>query len=308
MVLTTIALVASAQYPNKPIKVINPYGVGGTGDIVARLIAQKLSEQSGHPFIVENRTGAGGRIGYGYVAKADADGYTLASTEVSFVILPNLYPDLPWGAKDLVPVTIYARNPFALVVRADARFKTLGELVEFAKANPGKVTYGSAGMGSINHMLGERFAREAKVELTHVPYKGAGEAFTGVLTGSIDMLLTSMPTVVGQVKSGQVNALAVTSNARSPALPSVPTATESGVPFVASNWFGYTAPKGTSKEVVAWLHAQGLKVLALPEVKDRLRAMGAEASGEGPEEFAATIQEDYKRWGELIRAAGIKVE
>lgn len=307
--LCAMSGVASAQYPARPVKIIVPFAVGGTGDIVARTIAQKLTEQTGKPFVVENKTGAAGRIGYEAAAKSPGDGYTLAATDATYTMLPALYGKLGWDqANDLVPVTISARAPFVVVVSPQARSKSLKNLLDQAKANPGKINYGSAGIGSVNHVVTEMFIREAHVNLTHVPYKGMGDALTGLLSGSIELLITAMPTAIGQVKSGKIVALAVTSAKRSPAMPTVPTVTEAGVPFEASNWFGLTAPKGTPKAAIDYLQQEVVKALESPDVKKLLAAQGAEPSGIKPEELGRILRDDTKRWGEVIRAARIKVE
>jgi len=301
---------AHAQYPTRPVKVIVPFAVGGTGDIVARMISMKISEDTGKPFIVENRTGAGGRIGYEAAAKSPGDGYTLAATDATYTMLPGLYATLNWDqSNDLVPVTISAQSPFVVIVSPNAKMKTLGELLEQARATPGKITYGSAGVGSVNHIVTEMFERDAKIKLLHVPYKGMGDAMTGLLTGSVDVIVTAMPTAMPHIASGKAIPLAVTSAKRSGALPNVPTVQESGVPgFVAANWFGLTAPKGTPREAIDYVRNEVVKALAAPDVKERLAAQGAEPSGITPEEFARILREDTKRWTEVIRAANIKAE
>jgi tripartite-type tricarboxylate transporter receptor subunit TctC len=309
LVLTAIATVSSAQYPAKPIRVIVPFATGGTADIVARIISQKFFEQTGKSFVVENRTGASGRIGYEAAAKSPGDGYTLVATDATYTMLPSLYGNLPWDAEnDLIPVTISAQTPFVIIVSPNAKAATLSEFLAQAKANPGKINYGSAGIGSANHVVTEMFKREARVDLTHVPYKGMGDALIGVLTGSVEVLITAMPTAIGHIKTGKVVPLAVTSAQRSTAIPNVPSATEAGVAFVGSNWFGLTAPKGTPKEIIDYLHSGVVRALASPDVKERFAAQGAEPSGISPDEFGRILREDAKRWGDVIRAAGIKAE
>lgn len=309
LVLTAIATVSSAQYPAKPIRIIVPFATGGTADIVARIISQKFFEQTGKSFVVENRTGASGRIGYEAAARSAGDGYTLVATDATYTMLPSLYGNLPWDAEnDLIPVTISAQAPFVIIVGPNAKAATLGEFLAQAKANPGKINYGSAGIGSANHVVTEMFKREARVNLTHVPYKGMGDALIGVLTGSVEVLITAMPTAIGHIKNGKVVPLAVTSAKRSTAIPNVPSATEAGVPFVASNWFGLTAPKGTPKDIVDYLHSGVVKALASPDVKERFAAQGAEPSGISPDEFGKILRDDAKRWGDVIRAAGIKAD
>lgn len=309
--LCAAAGVASAQgqYPTKPVKIIVPFAVGGTGDIVARIVAQKLTERTGKTFVVDNKTGAGGRIGYEAAAKSPGDGYTLAATDATYTMLPALYGNLNWDqANDLIPVTISAQAPFVVVTNPAAQVKSLKELLDQAKADPGKINYGSAGVGSVNHVVTEMFVREARVTLTHVPYKGMGDALNGLLGGSLQLMITALPTAIGHIKGGKLVPLAVTSAKRSAAAPNVPTVSESGVPFVAANWFGLTAPKGTPKAVIDYLQQEVAKVLELPEVKEQLAAQGAEPSGISTEEFGRVLRDDTKRWGEVIRGARIKAE
>jgi tripartite-type tricarboxylate transporter receptor subunit TctC len=225
-------------------------------------------------------------------------------------MLPGLYGKLNWDqANDLVPVTISAQAPFVVIVGPDTKAKTLPDLLAYAKANPGKITYGSAGIGSVNHIVTELFKREASVDITHVPYKGMGEAMTGLLSGTVDMIITALPTAIPHIKSGKAVPLAVTSAKRSSALPDVPTVAESGVPrYVAGNWFGLTAPKGTPKEAIDYIHREVVKALASPEVKERLAAQGAEPSGMSPQEMGKLLVDDTKRWTNVIQSAGIKAE
>jgi tripartite-type tricarboxylate transporter receptor subunit TctC len=310
LLLVASSMALAADYPSKPVKIIVPFAVGGTGDIVARIIALTIGKDTGVAFVVENKTGAGGRIGYEAGAKSPGDGYTFVATDATYTMLPGLYGSLNWDqANDLVPVTISAQAPFVVIVGPDAKTKTLKELLAYAKANPGKITYGSAGIGSVNHIVTELFKREAGIDITHVPYKGMGEAMTGLLSGTVDMIITALPTAIPHIKSGKSVALAVTSAKRSSALPDVPTVAESGVPrYVAGNWFGLTAPKGTPKEAIDYIHREVLKALASPEVKERLAAQGAEPSGITPQEMGKMLADDTKRWTAVITSAGIKAE
>jgi tripartite-type tricarboxylate transporter receptor subunit TctC len=307
--LLVVATVVAADYPSKPVKIIVPFAVGGTGDIVARSIALTMGKNTGAAFVVENRTGAGGRIGYEAGAKSRGDGYTFVATDATYTMLPGLYGELNWDqANDLVPVTISAQAPFVVIVAPNAKAKTLQELVSYAKANPGTINYGSAGVGSVNHVVTELFKREAGIDITHVPYKGMGDAMTGMLTGTVDLLITALPTAFPHIKSGKAVALAVTSAKRSPALPDVPTVAESVPGFVAGNWFGLTAPRGTPQEAIDYVHREVVRALASPEVKERLAAQGAEPSGISPQEMGKLLAEDTRRWTNVIRAAGIKAE
>lgn len=310
LALALFAPAAAAQYPDKPVKIVVPFAAGGVSDIVARVVAQKLTEQTGKTFIVENRTGAGGRIGYEAVANSAGDGYTLSATDTTYTMLPALYTSLPWDqVHDLRPVTLLAQMPFVVVVSAKAKETTLGQLLAQARANPDKINYGSAGVGSVNHVVTELFQRAARIQLTHVPYKGMGDAMTGLLSGSVDILVTAMPTAMSNVKSARIVPLAVTSAKRSAALPDVPTAAEAGVGgFVASNWVGLSAPKGTLQEAIDWLAQHAAAATATPEARERLATLGAEPAANGPEDFGRLMRADRQRWAEVIRAAGIKPE
>ena len=211
LLLLASLLAEAAEYPSKPVKIIVPFAVGGTGDIVARIIALSMGKDTGAAFIVENRTGAGGRIGYEAGARSPGDGYTFVATDATYTMLPGLYGKLNWDqANDLVPVTISAQAPFVVIVGPDTKAKTLPDLLAYAKANPGKITYGSAGIGSVNHIVTELLKREAGIDITHVPYKGMGEAMTGLLSGTVDMIITALPTAIPHIKSGKAVPLAVT--------------------------------------------------------------------------------------------------
>lgn len=301
---------ASAQYPVKPVRIINPFAAGGTGDIITRSVAQKITEATGKPIVVEHRTGAGGRIGYEAGIKAPADGYTLVLTDTTFTMMPALYRNLPWTGVDvLAPVTVLADTPFAIVANPAAKVASLKELIERAKARPGSINYGSAGAGSVNHVSTELFRREAGIDIAHIPYKGMSDAITGLLTGSIDMLIVGVFIAAPHVNSGKMVPLAIAAPKRSSVLPSVPSAAEAGLPrFVAGNWFGWSGPKGMPKEAVDWLYSEVTTALASPAVKERLAAQGAEASGMSPEQFSGLIRDDARRWAEVIRAAEIRAE
>jgi tripartite-type tricarboxylate transporter receptor subunit TctC len=308
--LALLAQSAAAQYPAKPVKILVPFAAGGVTDIVTRVVAQRVSLDSGVSFVVENKTGASGRIAYDAAAKSAPDGYTLAAVDGAYSFLPAVYASLSWNYDtDLVPVTLSAQTPFVVVVGANSGIKSLADLVARAKAAPGKLNYGSAGVGGANHVVTEFFKRVAGVELTHVPFRGMGDAMIGLIGGTVDVIITAQPTAMSNLKSGKIIPLAVTSTQRSKVLPAVPTAAEAGYPaFVASNWVGLTAPKGTPPEVIGWLHKHVVAALGAPEVKERLDALGAEPSGITPEEFAVVLRDDARRWAEVVHAAGIKAE
>lgn len=308
--LSMVVFTASAwgQYPDKPVKLIVPFAASGVADIMARLIAQKVGEQSGKTMIVENRTGAGGRIGYEAGAKSPGDGYTFVVTDVTYTMMPALYGTLSWDHADLVPVTLIAQMSFVIAANTNAKITSLSDVLARAKADPKKLNYGSAGVGSVNHVVTELFSRTAGIEMTHVPYRGMGEAMMGLLTGSVDLLITAMPTAMSNVRSGKVVAVGVTAPRRAGPLPNVPTSTEAGVPFVASNWIGLTAPKDTPREAIDWVQKQVSTAVTTPGVRDRIAALGAEAQAMTTEEFGSLMQDEGRRWGDVIRSAKIKVE
>lgn len=308
LLIATFCNSVAAQYPEKPVRIIVPFAAGGVADILARLTVAKVGEQSGKSMIVENRTGAGGRIGYEAGARSPGDGYTLVATDVTYTMMPALYSKLTWDHADLVPVTLIAQMPFVIVINANSNMAKLADVLAQAKANPKKINYGSAGVGSVNHIVTELFKQTAAIDMTHVPYRGMGEAMTALLGGTLDVLITAMPTAMNNVRSGKVVALGVTSPRRAGALPNVPTTTEAGVPFVASNWIGLTTPKGTPGEAIDWVQKQVSTAVSTPEVRDRIAGQGAEAAAMSTEEFGQLMRDEGRRWGEVIRAAKIKAE
>ncbi len=303
-------LAFAQPWPQQPVKVIVPYSAGGTVDFSARALSQKLSETLGKPFVVENKVGASGTIGTQFVVKSPPDGYTLLANDTSYAMLPAIMKTLPWDhASDLIPVTTILTTPVVLVVPASSPFKTAKELIDHAKANPGKLNFGSGGLAGSTHLNAEMFRKEAGIDLTHIPYKGAGEAMTGVVSSNVDLLITATPTALGQVKGGRIRALAITGAQRSAAFPDVPTFAEVGLPgYTVTGWFGLAVPKGTPREIVAKIHADTAKALTDPGLRERIAAQGAEPGGIAPEAFAQFIRDETKRWGELARAAGVKPE
>lgn len=308
VLMASASSITAAQYPDRPIRIIVPFAAAGVSDILARVVAQKVTEQSGKTVVVENRAGAGGRIGYEAGAKSLADGYTLVATDVTYTMMPALYSSLPWEHANLVPITLVAQMPFVLAVNAGAKTGSMAELLAFAKAHPGKINYGSSGIGGVNHVVTELFRRTAGIELTHVPYRGMGEAMAGLLGGSIDVVITAMPTAMNHVKSGKISALSVTAARRPSALPNVPTTSESGVAFVASNWVGFTTSKGAPREAIEWVQKQVSTAVLAADVRERISAAGAEAQAMTTEEFGQLMQSEGRRWGETIRSANIRAE
>ena len=309
--LSALPLLGHAQgYPSKPVTLVVGYAPGGTTDIVARMAAHALSAATGKTFIVENRGGGSTTIATGYVAKAPADGYTLLANEMTQTIVPSLFPKLSFDPiKDLAPVTVFAEAPYVLVVNSNVPAKSLRELVALAKAQPGKLNFASGGAGSGPHIAGELLKAVAGIEMTHVAYKGSGPAVQDLLGGQVEVLITAAPTVSAQLASGRMRPLAVAHSKRLSSLPNVPTAAEAGFPeFRIANWFGLAAPKGTPSDVIAFLHAEVQKMIARPDVREKLLAAGAEPVSMTPAEAARHIETEARRWAELIHKAGIKVD
>ena len=308
-VLAVLASGAQAQYPDKPIRIMVPFVAGGVSDNVARQVSLKITEQTGKTFIVENRGGAGGRIGYEAGAKAAADGYNITATDATYTMLPGIFGSkLNFEHSDLTPVLLIAQMPFVIVTRAGGTIKSLPDLVAQAKANPQKINYGSSGNGGVNHLVTELFSRSASVSMQQIPYKGMGDAVVGLLGSQVDVLVTAMPTGLPHVKSGKMTALAVSSAKRAAAAPEIPTVSEQGVAFVANNWVGFTMPKGSPREAYEWLSKAVTAAMATPDLQQRIAAMGAEPNLLVGEEYGKMIRSETARWSEVVKAAGIRVE
>lgn len=309
--VAALPLVGNAQsYPSKPVSIVIPYAPGGTTDIIGRLLAQSLSTATGKTFIAENKGGGSTTIATGYVAKSPPDGYTLLANEMTQTIIPGLFPKLTFDPiKDLVPIAVFAEAPYVLVVNSNVPAKSLRELVDLAKSQPGKLNFASGGAGSGPHIAGELLKSVAGIEMTHVAYKGSGPAVSDLLGGQVEVLITAAPTVSAQMGSGRMRPLAVAHTKRLSSLPDVPTAAEAGFPaFRIANWFGLAAPKGTPEDVIAWLNAEVLKVVKRPEVREKLIGAGAEPVSMSPTEAARHVDAEARRWGELIQKAKIKTD
>jgi tripartite-type tricarboxylate transporter receptor subunit TctC len=306
------ALAAQAQpYPSKPIRFVVPYPAGGPLDTVARLLAQKVGEGVGQPVVVDNKPGAGGNIGADLVAKSPADGYTILMGAVAtHAINPTLYANIPYDpVKDFAPITQVASTPNVLVLNPSVPAASVREFIAYAKANPGKLNFGSGSTGSAGHLAGELFKAMAGVEMTHVPYKGAAPAMNDLVGGQIQLMFDNLASSLGQVKAGRIKALAVTTAKRTPLAPDLPTVAESGLPgFDISTWFGVFAPAGTPRDALDKLHAQFARALAAPDVREKMLALGAEPVGNRPEEFAAFIRSEAEKYARVIKASGAKVD
>jgi tripartite-type tricarboxylate transporter receptor subunit TctC len=306
LALTPLAAQAQA-FPTKAITIIVPFSAGGTTDILARVLGQFISKDLGQPVIIDNRAGAGGNIGTQLVARAAPDGYTiLMGTVGTHAINQSLYPKLGFDPiKDFAPLTRVALVPNLLVANPAQPFKTVKELMAYAKTNPGKVTFGSSGSGTSIHLSGELFKQMAGVDIQHVAYKGSAPAVNDLLGNHIAIMFDNMPSAISHVKAGKLRPLAVTTAQRSPALPDVPTIAEAGVPgYEATSWFGLLAPAKTPAPVVARLNASILKALADPDVKKKLLEQGAEPAGETPAQFAAFIASETVKWGKIVKQSG----
>lgn len=306
--LALATLHAMAVYPEKPVRIVVAYAPGGAVDVVARKIAAKLSEQTGQQFFVENKAGATGTIGTQQVARTPPDGYNLLAIDNTYSLLPYVFKKLPWDHdRAFIPITVTMFTPVLMVVPADSQFKDLAALVAYAKANPEKVTFGSGGNGSTLHFAGEAFQQAAGIKMTHVPYKGAGEAMVGLISGQIDTMLPSTPTAASQIKGGKVRALAVSGSKRLAQFPDIPTFAEAGAPgFAMVNWSGLAVPAGTPKEIVARLQAEVRKALDTPDMKEFLAGMSAEPGGMDPEAFAKLIRDETARWAKVAEKMSIE--
>jgi tripartite-type tricarboxylate transporter receptor subunit TctC len=305
-------LVALAQaWPAKPIKLMVPFPPGGSTDIVARIVAQKLSERLGQPIIIENRGGAGGTLGTALAAKAAPDGYTLTVASTStHVVAPSVYPKLDYDpVKDFAPISLMAVSPYLLVVTPSLPAKTLPELIALAKKQPGKLNYASAGIGSTTHLAMEMLKSVSGTYMLHIPYNGNGPAGTAVVGGQVEILFGSLPALLPHAKSGRVRALAVGTPRRSASLPDIPTVAESGYPgFDASLWLAIMAPAGTPQAILDRLQKEIGALVAAPETRDALDKAGAEPITSTPAELAAMIRDGVSKYAQVIKAAGIKPE
>ena len=296
------------SYPAKSVRLIVPFTPGGSTDILARTLAQQLSIAWSQQVVVENRAGAGGTIGADAVAKATPDGYTLLMGHIgTLAVNPSLYPKLPYNPiKDFAPVSLVAIVPNVVVVHPSVPVKTVQELITYIRANPGKLNYGSGGNGSAAHIAVEYFKLQTKTEIVHVPYRGTGPAMTDLLAGQIGMTMTGVLPSLPHIQSGKLRALGVSSLKRAAALPNVPTVSEAGIPnFDATQWYGLLAPAGTPRDVIAKLNADTRAVMQAKEIRERLDAEGASAETNSPEQFAAFIAAEIRRWGAVVKASGM---
>lgn len=300
---------AAQEFPTKPIRFIVPYAPGGSSDILARLFGQRLTETMGQTFVVDNRAGAGSMIGTEITARAPADGYTIILSDMPHTINPAVYGKVPYDpVKDFTPVTLLARAPMWLFLHPGVPAKTVGEFVALAKPQPGKWTIGSGGNGSGTHLLAELLQRGAGVQLTHVPFKGAGPSIAAVVGAEIHASFTSMPAAITFVQAGRLRPVGVSTAKRHPAQPDVPTFAEAGIPnMVLFHWFGVLAPAALPQPVLARLNGEFIKAVNHPAIQERYKTMLIEPATTTSAEFRALIESDLKRWGQVVREAGIKL-
>lgn len=303
--------VAAQSFPNRPLRIVVPYGPGGAPDILARLFSSLLQPAIGQPLVVDNRPGAGGNVGTDFVAKAPADGYTiLMGTTANVSISPGLYTSMPYDSlKDLAPVALVAHSPLLLTISNVIPARDLKELIAYAKAHPGKLGYGTAGAGTIQHIAGAMFGGAAGLDLLHVPYKGTGQVMPDLIAGRVAMMFNSIAPMLPQVREGKLRAIGIASLKRSPLNPELPTLAESGLPgFDAAPWYAVFGPAGMPREAVSRLNQEIAKALGNPEVRDRYVQLGLEAASSTPEELYDLMRRDKERYAAIIKQHNIRLD
>jgi len=302
---------AAQSYPSKPIRMLIGFPPGGGTDIIGRIVAQRLSEGLKQQIVPDNRGGASGQIAAELLAKEQPDGHTIMMAHVAAMsILPSLYPNLPYDPlRDFAPISLAAISPQLVVVHPSLPVKSIKELIALAKARPGQIHFASVGNGSVQHLAGEMFNLQAGVKMVHVPYKGGGPAVIDLVGGHVQLSFDVIPVVIGQIKAGKLRPIAVTSEKRTPLMPDVPTVNESGLKgFDLSTWWGLVAPARVRKEIVARLHAETVKALEQPDVRERIAAAGADPVGNSPEEFGAFIRNERAKYARIIQEAHVKLQ
>ncbi|OLE20060.1 MAG: ABC transporter substrate-binding protein [Betaproteobacteria bacterium 13_1_20CM_3_63_8] len=311
-VLLSFPLLAAKQaYPSKPIRLVVPFPAGGSLDVVARAIGQKLTEAWGQPVVIDNRPGAGGNIGADLVAKSAPDGYTILEGALStHAVNVSLYAKMPYDPiKDFAPITLVAVTPNVLVLNASYPVNSVPELLTYARANPGKLSFGSGSNGSAGHLAGELFKTEAGVDMVHIPYKGGAPAMQALLAGDTQLMFDNLANSAAQLKAGKLKALAVTTAKRSSLMPELPTLSETGLPgFDIYTWWGFMAPAGTPKEIVAKWNAEVTRILNSPEMRAFFAQQGAEPAPDSPEQFAALIRSEISKYAKIVKQSGAKVD
>lgn len=308
LTLLTTALASAQGYPDRPIKLIVPFPPGGPNDVIARVVGQRMSDILKQPVVIENRGGQGGVLGTNFVAMAKPDGYTIAIASAGALsISPHMEKVAYDTLKDLAPVTLVAKVPEMLVVATSVPAKNMKELIALAKAQPGKLNFASSGPGSLPHLAGELLKLKAKIDIVHVPYRGAAPAVNDLLGQQVQMVFLDLPVLLPQVKAGKLRPIAVGSEKRVPTAPDVPTTAEAGVPgLLTENWYGMVAPAKTPPDIIAKLNKAAVEAIKDPTVIEKLSSQGAELVGNTPEEFRAFIESDTKKWADVIKEAGVK--
>lgn len=301
---------SAISFPSKPVRLVVPFAAGGPNDVMARVLAQRLTTETGQSFVVENKAGAGGVIGTDAVAKSAADGYTLAFISGPFTMAPALQAKMPYdSAKDLVAVTKVAESPMVMMIPTTSRFKTAKELMDFAKQNPEKLSYGTGGVGSTPHLTTELLGTVTGAKFLHVPYKGGGESIKALMGGEIDMLIDSITSTAGPLASGRIKAVGLSQAKRHTKLPDVPTFEESGIQkFAMTHWVGVVAPSRTPPEVLTALHNQIAKALKSPDVSQKFLELGAVPVGDSATDFQRFINDELKKWQQTVKAANIQAQ
>jgi tripartite-type tricarboxylate transporter receptor subunit TctC len=310
-VLAVASFAAAAQnYPNRPVKIVVPYAVGGSADVYGRVLAAKLSEALGQPFVIENRPGAGAIVGTDAVAKSAPDGYTLLVMSNTHTVNETLFPKKPYELmRDLAPITGINSQDLLLVANPKVPASNLKEFLAYAKKNPGKLNYASSGPGTPYHMAGELFKYMAGVDIVHIPHKGSDQARTAVLGGEVDIMFDAISTIIGQVNAGKLKALGTSGRTRSPVTPDVPTISEAGVPgYEATIWLGLMAPAATPKPIIEELNSAVNKVINSPDIKENWAKQGAVPMGMTPDQFGKFIRADIQKWAKLVKETGMKVQ
>ncbi len=297
------------DYPNRPVRFLVTYPPGGGNDLIARMIGLKLSERLGQPFLVENRSGAGGTIGTGAAAAAAPDGYTIVLVSTPFAMSPALYANLTWDpVKSLAPITLVGSSPNMLVVHPSVPAKSVAELLQLARAKPGQLNIGSLGSGTTQYLAGEVLKMMGKVDMVQIPYKGSAPAMQDLIAGQVQVMFNAMPSTLPHVKSGRLRALAITAKERSPLTPDLPTVDETLPGYEITTWFGILAPAGTPAQIVSKLNHEIVAILQLPEIRSRLADMGVDVRGSTPDAFAAYVKTELVKWADIIKATGGKPE
>ncbi len=309
-IFLTCPWVFSQDFPTKPLRLILPFPPGGAIDILGRIIGPKLSERLGQPVVPENRPGAAGNIAYEAAAKAKPDGYTIVLGGQGLAVSTSLYKKLNYDPiRDFAPISLISQVPFVVAVRSSLPINTLNELVQYARANPGKLNFGSAGINSPHHLAGELLKNIAKINIVHVSYKGAGPALIGLMGGEVDMVVSAPSVVAAQIQTGKVRILAVLSNERFPSLPNVPTAKEAGIEnFEVASWHGILAPAGTPPDIINRLNAEWIRIMAMPGTKEKMQKAEFEPLSTTPEQFTKFLRVEILRWGKVIKDANISSE